>query len=308
MCRQLFKRFSHCRFEPRWFGSRLMTLLVAGLLVGCSSGTRAPVVDLSVPQPSSPSTVPVHSEPVGDQTGEQSADHSTGQADAERATTYVVKAGDTLYSIARTTGASLDTLIRTNDIGDPDVLRIGQVLTLASDGAAPARADVGSSVQTPPAETTPAPPPTPPVATRPASVSPPARTAPVAPPRAADAKLNNWAWPAGGTVMQAFSPTTKGIDIAGRLGDPVQAAADGKIAYVGNGVRGLGNLILIEHAGGFLSAYAHNQRMFVTKDQAIKRGAKIAEIGQTETTSPRLHFEIRREGTPVNPLHYLPPR
>jgi len=278
----------HRLFPPRFPAA----LLAGAMLVGCSSGVRAPVVDLSTGRPAATSATPTTATPAR---GDADAAKPASTLSNTAAATYVVKAGDTLYSIARTTGASLDALIRSNDIGDPDVLRIGQVLKLSADGAPP-------SVQTPPA-TPPISPVTPPVTT-----PPPARTPPPAPPRAADANLNNWGWPASGTLIQAFSPATKGIDIAGKPGDPVQAAADGKVAYVGNGVRGLGNLILIEHAGGFLSAYAHNQRMFVTKDQAVKRGAKISEIGQTDTSSPRLHFEVRREGTPVNPLHYLPPR
>jgi len=271
--------------------NRLPALVLLGALlatlVGCGSGTRAPVVDLSLGTPArAPVVTPPLTAPVTPPTGQRAAD------------IHIVKPGDTLYSIARTTGASLDALIRANDIGDPDVLQVGQVLKLSADGAPP------KPVATlPPTQTAPVTPPATTVVT-----TPPVRTPPPTPPRAADARLNNWGWPARGELIQAFSPATKGIDIAGKSGDPVHAAADGKVAYVGNGVRGLGNLILVEHAGGFLSAYAHNQRMFVTKDQAVKRGAKIAEIGQTDTSSPRLHFEVRREGTPVNPLHYLPPR
>jgi lipoprotein NlpD len=88
----------------------------------------------------------------------------------------------------------------------------------------------------------------------------------------------------------------------------VYAAADGKVLYSGNGVRGLGNLIIISHEGGFISAYAHNRALLVKTGQAVKRGAKIAELGDTDTTSPRVHFEIRRQGTPVDPMQYLPPR
>ena len=99
---------------------------------------------------------------------------------------------------------------------------------------------------------------------------------------------------------------SKGIDIAGALGDPVTAAADGKVMYSGNGVRGLGNLIIVNHQNGFITAYAHNRTLLVKTGQDVKRGAKIAEIGQSDTTSPRLHFEIRRQGTPVDPMQYLP--
>jgi len=117
-----------------------------------------------------------------------------------------------------------------------------------------------------------------------------------------------WAWPASGQIIQPFSARSKGIDIAGNPGDPVYAAADGMVTYSGNGVRGLGNLVIINHQNGFITAYAHNRTLLVQPGQEIKRGTKIAEIGQTDTTSPRLHFEIRRKGTPVDPLQYLPPR
>ncbi|GAB3121357.1 hypothetical protein GCM10027288_49000 [Bordetella tumbae] len=128
------------------------------------------------------------------------------------------------------------------------------------------------------------------------------------PKRAADANLISWGWPASGAVTQTFTTASKGIDIGGSLGAPVVAAADGKVMYSGNGVRGLGNLIIINHENGFITAYAHNQTLLAKTGQAVKRGSKIAEIGQSDTTSPRLHFEIRRQGTPVDPLQYLPAR
>ena len=128
------------------------------------------------------------------------------------------------------------------------------------------------------------------------------------PARAADAGVINWGWPATGQITQGFNNNTKGIDIAGNLGDPVIAAADGKVMYSGNGVRGLGNLIIVNHQNGFITAYAHNRALLVKTGQDVKRGAKIAEIGQSDATSPRLHFEIRRQGTPVDPMQYLPAR
>ncbi|MNV65023.1 Murein hydrolase activator NlpD precursor [compost metagenome] len=125
-------------------------------------------------------------------------------------------------------------------------------------------------------------------------------------PRAADASVINWAWPANGPIVQTFNASSKGIDISGALGDPITAAADGLVKYSGNGVRGLGNLIIVEHQNGFITAYAHNRSLLVKTGQNVKRGAKIAELGQSDTTSPRLHFEIRRQGTPVDPMQYLP--
>jgi len=131
---------------------------------------------------------------------------------------------------------------------------------------------------------------------------------PVSTARANEASLISWGWPASGKIIQGFDAHTKGIDIEGNTGHTVHAAADGKLMYAGNGVRGLGNLILLGHSDGFITAYAHNQSLAVKTGDQIKKGARIASIGQTDTTSPRLHFEIRRRGTPVNPLSYLPVR
>jgi lipoprotein NlpD len=201
--------------------------------------------------------------------------------------TYVVKPGDTLYKIAQTNNIDVATLSRINNITDPSQLRVGQVLAL--DGSAPAPApSVGPATAIPVVPVAPA---------EPTSVA-----------RASDASLINWGWPASGKIIQSFNANTKGIDIVGATGDPVQAAADGKVMYAGNGVRGLGNLILLGHTDGFITAYAHNQALLVKTGEEVKKGQKIASVGQSDTTSPRLHFEIRRRGTPVNPLSYLPPR
>lgn len=203
--------------------------------------------------------------------------------------TYVVKPGDTLYKIAQANSIEVATLTRLNNINDPSQLRVGQVLRLDSSGPAPA--PTGAATTAPVAPITPVAP------AEPAAVA-----------RASDAAAINWAWPASGKIIQTFNANTKGIDIAGNTGESVHAAADGKVMYAGNGVRGLGNLILLGHTDGFITAYAHNQSLAVKTGQQIKKGDKIAAIGQTDTTSPRLHFEIRRRGTPVNPLSYLPAR
>ncbi|TAL87973.1 MAG: LysM peptidoglycan-binding domain-containing protein [Candidimonas sp.] len=203
--------------------------------------------------------------------------------------TYIVKPGDTLYKIAQQNNVDVATLIHANHISDPSQLRVGQTLRLGgSGGSAPALSST-------------------PVAT-PVPVAPPAAAETTSTEKANDAGLIQWGWPASGRIIQGFNSNTKGIDISGAPGEPVRAAADGKVMYAGNGVRGLGNLILLGHSNGFITAYAHNQTLLVKTGQQVHRGAKIALIGQTDTTSPRLHFEIRRRGTPVNPLSYLPAR
>lgn len=200
--------------------------------------------------------------------------------------THIVKPGETLYKIAQAYGIEPNELARLNSISDPTQLRVGQVLQVNSSGiAAPST-----------------------VVATPTAVAPVAPVTPTSTAPASDANLINWGWPAKGKVIQGFNASTKGIDIEGVTGDPVSAAADGKVMYAGNGVRGLGNLILLGHTDGFITAYAHNQTLLVKTGDAIIKGAKIATIGQTDTTSPRLHFEVRRRGTPVNPMSYLPTR
>ncbi len=193
---------------------------------------------------------------------------------------YVVQRGDTLYSISRRYNVSVAQLRSLNNISDPSQLEVGQRLRISSSAAA------GSTVS--------------------AAKAPAATKVSTSAPKASDASLVSWAWPIKGNVITGYSSSTRGIDIAGNVGDPVYAAASGTVSYVGNGLRGLGNLILISHGNGFITAYAHNSKLLVKDKQKVSKGDKIAEVGQSDTSSPRLHFEIRRNGQPVNPLSYLP--
>ncbi|WP_032826690.1 peptidoglycan DD-metalloendopeptidase family protein, partial [Bordetella holmesii] len=218
---------------------------------------------------------------------------------------------DTLFKIARANNVDIETIKRLNSLSDPNQIHVGQVLKLSSATSSNAQPQpiTGGQIQAKPLDapdshaagtdtSTPATPVTPPPT--------PAETKPVA--RAADAGVINWGWPSSGQIQQNFNANSKGIDIAGNPGDPVMAAADGKVMYSGNGVRGLGNLIIINHQNGFITAYAHNRALLVKTGQDVKRGAKIAELGQSDTNAPKLHFEIRRQGTPVDPMQYLPAR
>jgi lipoprotein NlpD len=157
---------------------------------------------------------------------------------------------------------------------------------------------------------------TPPAASPPAAAPPSAAVAPAQPPRAEtgrvpeidDEKLD-WMWPATGKVVSGFSETAslKGIDIAGKSGEPVVASAAGKVVYAGTGLRGYGKLVIVKHNGTFLSAYAHNKEISVKEGQQVTRGQKIAEMGDTDADQVMLHFEIRRLGKPVDPIKFLPP-
>jgi lipoprotein NlpD len=207
--------------------------------------------------------------------------------------TYRIQPGDTLTSISRDTGVSVDRLIALNDISNPSLIRVGQRLRLSDDAAVPsgmmADRDSGGSSAMGGSE---------PV-TEPASV--PGKVTP-----AADASKIAMVWPAKGEIIQRFTPQTKGIDIAGPIGEPVIAAAGGNVVFAGDAVRGFGNLVIVDHGDGFITAYAHNDKLLVKKGDAVAKSQKIATLGQSGTTSPRLHFEVRRNGTPVDPLRYLP--
>jgi lipoprotein NlpD len=112
-------------------------------------------------------------------------------------------------------------------------------------------------------------------------------------------------WPAKGKVTEEFTDKNKGIDIAGKVGEPVQAASDGNVVYAGNSLRGYGNLIIIKHDTTYLTAYAHNSKLLIKEGDNVRKGQKIAEMGDTDTNSPKLHFELRVNGKPVNPTPYL---
>jgi len=278
---------------------------VAVLVVvsGCASRkTKAPVVNRNTSQavvnaqakttPAVPTTPPISraTPPTPTIPAPQTARAAQNTA-AISADTYIVKAGDTLYSLSRSFGVSLDELVRLNDLVDPAHLWAGQELRLRGKSS---QASANRAPATPSARP----------AARPAqaAVSPTPRPAQTTPP----ASSLSWGWPAQGNIIRSFNTNTKGIDIAGKVGDPVRAAAAGTVRYVGNGVRGLGNLVLIEHGADFLSVYAHNQQLLVKEAQKVKKGERIALLGQSDTTSPRLHFEIRRKGTPINPINHLP--
>jgi lipoprotein NlpD len=112
-------------------------------------------------------------------------------------------------------------------------------------------------------------------------------------------------WPAKGKVSAEFNETNKGIDIAGKVGEPILAASDGKVVYAGNSLRGYGNLVIIKHDNTYLTAYAHNSKLLVKEGDAVRKGQRIAEMGDTDATSAKLHFELRVNGKPVNPTPYL---
>lgn len=208
--------------------------------------------------------------------------------------TYRVQPGDTLSSISRETGVSVDRLIALNNISNPSLIRVGQRLRLSED-APVQNAMIADNSSTGAVS-----------AMGQQAADPVASSAPAAVTQAADAAKIAMVWPAKGDIIQRFTPQTKGIDIAGTIGEPVVAAAGGNVVFAGDAVRGFGNLVIVDHGDGFITAYAHNEKLLVAKGDAVKKSQQIATLGQSATTSPRLHFEVRRNGTPVDPLRYLP--
>lgn len=195
---------------------------------------------------------------------------------------HTVRSGETLYSIAWQYDIDFRTLARWNDLGDGTLIRPGQRISLTGPVS-------GSSV---------------PATTRKDDTS--TATAPAAP-----APAPQWRWPTEGNLALGFgrSPKTQsGIRITGQAGQSVVAAADGQVVYAGSGLIGYGQLLIIKHNASYLSAYGYNSVLLVEEGQQLNSGQKIARMGETSSQQPALHFEIRRDGKPVDPLDYLPPR
>ena len=292
----------------------VLTLVVglAFILAGCStrSVNRAPVEDRSA-QGATMQAPPVEAQPGAGKP-------LPGIENAGRAGYYTVKPGDTLIRIGLDSGQNWRDIARWNGLENPNLIEVGQTLRVIPPlGATPAPVApvvVARPVTSAPVTATPVAPASAASAPAPAvaAAAPPAvvAAAPLpAPPPAATEDEIAWMWPARGTVVGSFDEVkNKGLDIAGALGDPVLAAADGRVVYVGAGLRGYGNLIIVKHNATYLTAYAHNQTLLVKEDQTVRRGQKIAEMGSSDADRVKLHFEVRRQGKPVDPARYLPPR
>jgi len=306
-----------------------LTWLAIGfsLLAGCTSTTRAPVIDrpaVAAPRP------PVQAEEPKDVNG-----------------MYIVKKGDTLLRIALDHGLNYRELAAWNSIANPDDIKLGQLLRVTP----PDQGVSTAPVQIPMPEVRSLPVPrksTPRGDKRPYSDATLAEmqkaergengngkgesktekaerepevasVAPVVPPKPAivagatvtatdDEKLS-WMWPSDGKIVATFDEgKNKGIDIAGKAGQQVMAAGAGKVMYAGSGIRGYGNLVIVKHSNSLLSAYAHNRSIVVKEGQNVNKGQVIAEMGDSDADSVKLHFEIRQQGKPVDPSRFLPPR
>ena len=243
---------------------------------------------------------------------------------------YTIKPGDTLIRVGLDQGQNWKDIAKWNNIDNPNLIEVGQVIRIAPPGseasAMGARPVTTAKVESKPLDskpaaagttTTPAASASTPVVANapaassatPAVVSPSTAATPGAP-VGKDAEDDvNWQWPVTGSVLEPFDEgKNKGLAIAGKAGDPVLAAADGRVIYVGSGVRGYGNLIIVKHNNRYLTAYAHNQTLLVKEEQSVRRGQRIAEMGSTDTDRVKLHFEVRRYGKPVDPAKFLPAR
>lgn len=279
--------------------------LTALVLAGCGTRmTKAPVEDRGTSSASSsPSSVsgmvvtPIKPLP--------------GAENAGKPGYYTVKAGDTLIRIGLENGQGWKDIARWNNLDNANLIEVGQVLrvvppsaTAATETGVVARPVASSAVVPASAASTP----------KPAASAAVAVPAPIPAPTSAAAAASSeddvpFIWPASGTLLAGFDEArNKGYDISGKAGDPVLAAADGRVVYAGAGLRGYGNLVILKHNNTFLTAYAHNQALLVKEDQTVRRGQKIAEMGSTDADRVKLHFEIRRQGKPVDPVRYLPAR
>ena len=303
------------------------------LLAGCATGSnRAPVEDRSAASrlPAAPAAAPAPGTASASPAEASPAKVLPGAENAGKPGYYTVKPGDTLIRIGLDHGQNWREIARWSSLENPNIIEVGQVLRVV-----PPTADASGVVARPvtpagrvdgrpleargadgkpavPGAAAPAVPagasaPPPPAAAPAGAASPPAAT-PAPPPREGDEDVN-WAWPAAGSVVTPFDENkSKGLAIAGKAGDPVLAAADGRVVYAGSGLRGYGNLVIVKHNGTFLTAYAHNQSLLVKEDQVVRRGQKIAEMGSSDADRVQLHFEIRRQGKPVDPARLLPAR
>jgi lipoprotein NlpD len=300
--------------------SRLVALVGALMLIGGCATPRspAPVEDrnVSARAPAAAASAPAQMPAAVIVAAPDPAKLAPGSENAGKPGYYTIKPGDTMIRIGLETGQNWKDLVKWNNLDNPNIIEVGQVLRVAPPSAdagvttrpvAPARVETKSLDGKPVAGAASAAP-SASGASPSGTTAPVPATAPAVATRDADDDVN-WQWPAGGTVLSSFEEgKAKGLTIAGKAGDPILAAADGRVVYAGSGLRGYGNLVILKHNNTYLTAYAHNQILLVKEDQNVKRGQKIAEMGSSDADRVQLHFEIRRQGKPIDPAKLLPPR
>lgn len=266
-------------------------------LAGCSTPmpTRAPVIDRSTNNAvttnkstvDAPALAPIDSKPLPNL---MNAQH------AGKPGYYTVKPGDTVMQIGRSTSQNWRDIVKWNNLESANQIEVGQVLRVIP-------LDGNGATTKPPVVAVPA---------VPGSTVTPLQPLSPLPPAASSATPEDdipWMWPSSGSLISGYDEIkSKGLKIAGKLGDPVYASADGRVVYAGSGLRGYGNLVILKHNETYLTAYAHNQTLLVKEDQTVRKGQRIADMGSSDADKVMLHFEVRRNGKPVDPAKYLPGR
>ncbi len=298
------------RLDPR-LGLTVLCLMATCALVACSTKPRGPIPiedrvagqnpvrtqqQSQVQRPSSPVAV---SSPVS------MGSTMPGAENAGKPGYYAVRSGDTLTKIALEHGQAWRDIARWNGLDNPNLIEVDQVLRVV-----PPSMDASNRAAAAKPAATPTTNPSSNPATNAVS-NPSVNATPAAAPLNAATNDDNlvFAWPHPGQVLSGFDETkNKGLDFAGKAGDPVLAAADGKVVYAGSGLRGYGNLVILKHNNTYLTAYAHNQTLLVKEDQTVQKGQRIAEMGSSDADRVKLHFEIRKQGKPVDPAKLLPAR
>jgi lipoprotein NlpD len=304
---------------------RLALLTISIVLSACSTETRqAPVIDR--PAPPSANKAPRVSHPA------PAPAPASDEPKADARGSYTVRKGDTLLKIALDFGQNYRDIVAWNNLADPDDIKVGQVLRVTPPDRGNNNGLAGTNPITMPGADKPA---VPPKKTTPRGDKKPYTEGnladsqkddnPTVNPKAAerpsgalaagstvtandDEKLS-WMWPSNGRIIATFDEgKNKGIDIAGRLGQQVMAAGPGKVMYAGSGIRGYGNLVIVKHSNSLLSAYAHNRAILVKEGDSVAKGQAIAEMGDSDADTVKLHFEIRQQGKPVDPSKFLPSR
>lgn len=304
----------------RQFNFFLLALLCLGLGACASSRQHVPVEEREVGVRPVSSTLP----PAASAPGADVAKTLPGAENAGKAGFYTIKPGDTLIRIGLEHGQNWKDIVRWNNMENPNLIEVGQVIRVmppsvdaASAGAKPvtvarveakplgdSRAPAAAESASPGASSVPSS----------SAAAPTAAAAPASVPASVPASRESdedigWQWPAAGAVVSQFDEgKTKGLAISGKAGDPVLAAADGRVVYAGSGLRGYGNLVIVKHNNTYLTAYAHNQTLLVKEDQPVRKGQRIAEMGSSDAERVQLHFEIRKQGKPIDPAKRLPAR
>ena len=300
------------RLDPR-LGVTVLCLMATCALVACSSKPRGPIPVEDRIAGQNPVRTQQQTQvqrqqasPVAVSSPVSMGSTMSGAENAGKPGYYSVRSGDTLTKIALEHGQAWRDIAKWNGLDNPNVIEVDQVLRVVppsvdagNRGAAKPAANVASNTVSNPV-------------TNPAvNAAPVSASASTPAPVTAATNDDNlvFAWPHPGQVLSGFDETkNKGLDFAGKAGDPVLAAADGKVVYAGSGLRGYGNLVILKHNNTYLTAYAHNQTLLVKEDQTVQKGQRIAEMGSSDADRVKLHFEIRKQGKPVDPAKLLPAR